>query len=405
MVIPLLNMVFCSLVAISSAAGVDNFFSVLINMSHPENPERKLFKTLIFQEACNECMKAGKGSSCQHNAGFIPYWRVREAHNKHIIEAMYMGNKDLMNQELGGAMTNKREPAFETRLVGTLMTAPIVKLDGKKVSVVWTFVDPNQFGEPSDTALLTVTSVGGKIVLLASDIVNTFSVVSAADSFKAHMRHIRSLPQLAKALIIFVPEENSQQASAQFMNDARMDPHIGNIICFTEHQKTGVLTTNARKERYMNLTICALNNDLIRFWDKFSCIVTPGRVGGFLDNIYEQMTYFKRTVQQKGDGRMPVITYSGKVAQKKDDWVDAFIMMCYWMRNSMQGDVPMEPYNINAMLSAITSLRDVRLVNKTAETVLDQVKEAGGNTSPDFDYKESIEYIRKKRAGTEIEHA
>ena len=320
-----------------------NFYSDMFTMTGPDGKE--LFRSIKVGLACEACIKAGKGDSCEHNQDVIPPWKSRDKFD--MVKALYGDRKDLLLRESVGLVTEDQSSlyraAWVTHFLGNVSAVPVPRF-------LLVACDPNGGGD-SNMAIVSATFVSGSMVIVGMD----NHPVRGHDQIEAVLlAHIAALQILyPNTWIIFVGESNLGQEADHMKHMLRSNAYV---YCIMEGGLAGVRTTQKRKELYA-MELCKFMSQmaLMHTGDKMVCANPLKQLDeetlrkSCMGELQKQLLGFRKIVLHSQTGRSEArISYTGKSQGAQDDLVITTIIAAYWgvqfMTQRIQG-VPYHTFN------------------------------------------------------------
>ena len=200
------------------------------------------FRTIRVSLICQACQDAGKGSECTHNADLIPPWK--SAAKLDMVRALYGSNTDLMERESMGAITADADSVFNETLIDSWMQLKALDSDP---NFFFMAVDPSG-GGASLMGIVSSVLVGTECFIMGLDAMKVKGPEDIKLLLISHLRAVRSHPRLRNAYCIFIPENNLGMEAAHMahmLKDERL------VYTLKEKNRVGVMTTNKRKELYV----------------------------------------------------------------------------------------------------------------------------------------------------------
>lgn len=328
-IVPLLGVSGTALLAISTPeADDDNYYSELMDMRDPDNPEKPLFHIIPIGLACQDCVTAGAASACTHKSSFVPPWKSAARQRK--VAQILAGDKDLHAQENMGMRVSGTQYMFPAQDIIRLAQRPRVTYT-EPVRVVYCAIDPSGGGSQSDYALATVTRIKGNYTVLGLD------RTPSADSRKVeqlvvdHLSRLRRYEPCRGALIVLYVEANMSWIEVDrvrlLAERAVLQP------CFiashnSKPGKLGVITDESNKAAYVDTLRHLLADDRLsharhtQSEDPEACIYA----------LHDQLRRFRRhyVAPREPETQRGRAYMTGKGANRKDDLLLALMMAVYY---------------------------------------------------------------------------
>lgn len=337
-VVPLLEMETTALIAISTPQDKQNFYSEMFELKDARGEE--FFRTIRVSLVCQACQDADKGSECTHNQDLIPPWK--SAAKLDMVRALYGDQKDLMERESMGQITQDANSVFNMGDVESLMQ--MQELDFTP-DYFFTGVDPTG-GGASYMAIVSVVLRENKCFIVGLDA----SPATGPEEIRAlliqHIRGLRGHPRLRNAWCIFVPEANLGQ-EAEHMKHMVKDERLMYVI--HEKKKAGVNTTHKRKELYAKTMLEYVTTT--RIIPRCVCanpkLDANRRLLETKAEFKKQLIQFKQlTIPAAQPFDLPKMIYTGKTKKgMNDDMVMTLMIAVFWGREFLSKRIPNVPYN------------------------------------------------------------
>lgn len=332
-----------ALIAISTPLGKNNFYSVFTDLKDANGDE--IFNTVRMNMSCEMCDaiqqdKTKRAKACKHVLNRLPPWKDPEAHEtvKTIFEQS--GREGDYNRESRAVIEEDGGAPFQSEWIDALSDRPFFSAN---ISPKWiiTTCDPNGGGAYSDTAIMSAYYHGGKMVICGADCYPT-RAEDKKTFIKAHIMGLRAVPRFRKSWIIFIPENNLDDAAGVLVRSLK---RFERVHLFSDLNKDGVRTQTGSKAAYTNKTIeymsglegkeVVIDEEIV-----ISNVHVPirDRFLKFKLEFIKQLRQWKRLVQLgKTEKTRTYVSYGGKsndtgqlVVGQKDDLVITFIMNCYF---------------------------------------------------------------------------
>lgn len=145
------------------------------------------------------------------------------------------------------------------------------------------------------------------------------------DTVTNHIKAVRSLPGLAGAKVIFIPESNTAFESQHYCKSI-IDHQIPNVYLMDEDKKhVGLRTDNNAKKQMAVLFHHALRARIVRFHPLMVTTDNTQTSGDMKKMLIDQLANYKRKIKVRkvsgeDDGELRYTEiYSGKFGGRKDD--------------------------------------------------------------------------------------
>ncbi len=337
-VVPLLEMETTALIAISTPQDKQNFYSEMFELKDARGDP--FFRTIRVSLVCAACEEAGKGSECTHNQDLIPPWK--SAAKLDMVRALYGDQKDLMERESMGQITQDANSVFNMSDVESLMQLQALDFTP---DYFFTAVDPTG-GGASYMAIVSVVLHEDKCFIVGLDA----SPATGPEEIRAlliqHIRGLRGHPRLRNAWCIFVPEANLGQ-EAEHMKHMVKDERL--IYVIHEKKKAGVNTTHKRKELYAKtmLEYVATTRIIPRCVCANPKLDANRRLLETKAEFKKQLIQFKQlTIPAAQPFDLPKLIYTGKTKKgMNDDLVMTLMIAVFWGREFLSKRIPNVPYD------------------------------------------------------------
>lgn len=153
-VVPLLELKYALMFAISTPADEYNYYSKLTRLIDPQTGEpvfNVIHKTLV----CKACRKNGLADDCKHMQAARPEWKNESV----ALIRLVMGvRKDDFEREIGAEITNGQNNAFSPQLIRELFEAPAVREKIKNSPCIYVGIDTSG-DTPSPVSEFSMMSV------------------------------------------------------------------------------------------------------------------------------------------------------------------------------------------------------------------------------------------------------
>lgn len=228
-----------------------------------------------------------------------------------------------------GVITQDQQSVFKAKFVDSLFARPRYKLR-KTPAFVFIACDPNGGGS-SDMGLVSMVVEFNSIVIVGCETHPCKGADSIHKLLTAHVETLRARPALKAAWFIFIPEANLGHEADHMEYLLRPYSRIWTI---RDKQRTGVVTTNTRKELYAMETCKYMTMESVHFWEE---LVVANPSGGeteekrVLEELKKQLMGFKRVIVHPQRGySMPKVVYTGKSQGAADDMVMCLLIGVFW---------------------------------------------------------------------------
>lgn len=335
-VVPLLEMDTTALIAISTPQDNQNFYSEMFELKDARG--EPFFRTIKVSLICEKCKAAGKGSSCTHNLDLIPPWK--SAGKLEMVRALYGDQKELMERESMGAITQDANSVFDMAQIDSVMQLATYEGDA---NYFFTAVDPCG-GGTSYMAIVSLVLIQDKTFIVGLDA----SPADGPEEIRAlliqHIRGVRAIMGNAYCIAIF---ESNLGQEAQHMRHMVKDERLVYVI--HEKKRAGVTTTHKRKELYATTLVESIQD--LRFSPKCVCanpkLDANKRLKITQQEFKKQMIQFKKlTIPAAKPFDLPKIVYTGKTKKGvNDDLVMTLMIGLFWAREFINKKIPNVPYD------------------------------------------------------------
>jgi len=383
-IVPLLEVENTALICISTPQDSMNFYSEMFTLKTPDG--KPLFNTLEVSLVCAACKASENPERCPHMSDEIPPWKSLAKLD--MVKAIYGDKTELLKRESMGVITEDMQSVFREKFVNALFDRPRYTLR-KTPLFVFVACDPNGGGD-SEMGLVSLVVEYNSIVIVGMD---TFCCKGADAIHKlltAHIERLRAKPELKDAWFIFIPEANLGH-EADHMEYMLRD--YRKIWTIRDKSRTGVVTTNTRKELYAMETVKYMTQESVHFWRDLVVANPAGTANeekrcleefkkqlmGYVTfssclpkTLLTQVSFFsfKRVICHPQRGySLPKIIYTGKSQGAKDDLVMTLLIGVFWLTEFTCHRVQARKYALLCplffpikLLLTVTSLRVVQLI-------------------------------------------
>ena len=318
-----------------------NFYTSMMETKDPNDPSKLMFKVLKISLACPACTEAGRASECTHMEKFRPPWK--SASKYQMVKQIYSTNKNMFERESMGLNVEDADavfPAFDVKefLKRSCRVHP-------ESRVLFVGLDPSGGGD-SSMSIVTVSLYANTLVLVCVDEQPIKNVASMEAMLLNHVKRLR-LEFPGHWLACFFESNLGQESShaEAMLERERIDR------CFVMHEKerTGVLTTNARKELYADTLKFYLAQKCIGFREQGLLSGNPsrGEPERIKQVLLEQLLNYRRVTVEAQPGRIAKHMYSGKIAgSRQDDLCLTLQLVTYWAVRFASQSIPGVDYSV-----------------------------------------------------------
>ena len=340
-VVPLLEMETTALIAISTPSDSLNFYSEMFDLKDAQGDP--FFRTINVSLVCDACKAAGKGASCTHNQDLIPPWKSTAKLD--MVRALYADQKDLMQRESMGTITDDAKSLFKSADVIAVMSTT-VELPCTP-DYVFIGVDPNG-GGASMMAIVSVVLHEEGVYVVGIDTAPTDQHEHIEQLLLQHIRSLRGKPQLREAQFIFLPENNLGQEAEHMRHMVRNERRL-----FTVHEKrkAGVCTTHSRKEMMVAALLQYFNGKKLHITNDCICanprMDANTRLVQTKDTMKKQLIQFRKMVipgSQPYKASKYVFTGKAKTGMQ-DDLVMTLMICTWWGQQFLERRIANVPYD------------------------------------------------------------
>jgi len=262
-----------------------------------------------------------------------------------MVKTIYAQNKNMFERESMGLMVEDATAVFESFNVTKFMKRSI-PVDPES-RILFMGLDPSGGGD-SSTSIVTLSLMRNTLVVVCVDEQPIKGVVELERMLIGHVERLRQFDAYPEHWICAFFESNLGQESAHL--EAMLLRHkIKNVWVMHEKEKTGVLTTNARKELYA---------DRLKYFLSQNCI--GWREGGVLTGnprkgederirkvLMEQLSNYRRVTLEAAPGKIAKHQYSGKLSGTRQDDLCLTLQLCsYWATRFAAHSIPDVDYSI-----------------------------------------------------------
>ena len=207
--------------------------------------------------------------------------------------------------------------------------------------VLFMGIDPSGGGD-SSTSIITLSIMQNTIVVVCVDEAPIKGVAELETMLVGHVERLRQHDAYPNHWIACFFESNLGQESAHL--EAILQRHrYKKVWCLHEKEKTGVLTTNARKELYADRLKYFLSQNCIG-WREGGVLTgcsTKGEAERVRKVIMEQLSNYRRVTMEAAPGRVAKWHYSGKLAGSRQDDACLTLQLCtYWATRFAAQSIP-----------------------------------------------------------------
>jgi len=214
-------------------------------------------------------------------------------------------------------------------------------------SILFMALDPSGGGD-SSTSIVTLSLMKNTLVVVCVDEQPVKGVVELERMLIGHVERLRQSNAYPDHWICAFFESNLGQESAHM--EAMLQRHrIKNLWVMHEKEKTGVLTTNTRKELYADRLKYFLSQRCIG-WRQGGVLTgnpnkgEPERIRGVM---MEQLSNYRRVTLEAAPGRVARWQFSGKVCGSRQDDACLTLQLCsYWATRFAARSIPGVDYAI-----------------------------------------------------------
>jgi hypothetical protein len=342
-VIPLLEVVGTALIAISTPLKKANFYSELCELKDHEGG--KVFNVIQITMACEKCEQIKRKATdkprvCKHVLNRLPPWKDAEKHE--LVKLIYeqVGRSGDYDRESRGMIKDDGDAAFQPEWIDAFeRRAPYRNTHAPRW--ILTTCDPNGGGSSSDTAIVSAYFHKGKMVICGIDFHDTKRNEKKL-LLRAHIKALRKVDRFRNSWIIFVPENNLDDAARALVNEARKMERVH--VYTDENLMEGAKTKPWTKIQYTERAVEYLADvDSRVFFDRDLVCANPfkpmdQRLSALKPEFIRQLRQWRKLVYAEKTARTaPYITCSGKtddmgmiVPGQKDDLAMAFVMNAYF---------------------------------------------------------------------------
>lgn len=328
---PLLGVAGTAIVAISTPhTDSDNYYTTLMDLKDPDDPNSSLFKTIRIGLACEQCVAEGVAASCPHKQDLIPPWKSADRQRK--MRKIMESDEHLFLRENLGMLSNANVYVFRGPSIQWLHDAPHYRLQSSP-DILYCAVDPSGGGSQSDYAMVTVAIEGGNYVIVGIDRTPSADSDDVNDMLYRHWASIRSDPRYKSSVIVLYVESNMSYIETdrvvRIAQQLTLQPMYITSHDSSGKNRPGVITTEQNKIAYCDTLKRLLTDHRIRYCDRMIGSDTLS----CLHQLEEQMRQFRRAVKeplQNPEFTNVRVSFTGKGYNKKDDLVMTLMMALYF---------------------------------------------------------------------------
>ncbi len=342
-VVPLLEMDSTALIAISTPSDSLNFYSEMFELKDAQGDP--FFRTINVNLVCDACRAAGKGSECTHNQDLIPPWK--SSAKLDMVRALYADQKDLMQRESMGAITDDAKSLFKSdQVVALLRTEVDVPCTP---DFVFVGVDPNGGGS-SQMAIVSVVLHEDHAYIVGVDTAPTDRHEQIEQLLLQHLRTLRG--RFREAHFILFLENNLGQEAEHMRHMVRNERRV-----FVVHEKrrAGVCTTNKRKEMMVAALLRYFNEQKLHLASRCVCANPMAdantRFAQTKTAFQKQLIQFRKMVLPGAQPYKPsTFVFTGKAKSGMQDDIVMTVMIATWWGQQFVArkiaNVPYDNFNI-----------------------------------------------------------
>ena len=140
-----------------------NFVNELVRQTK-KSDGKPVINLLEFTDVCDSCKKRGKGVSCYHKRGNLPWWHKEEQHRD--LEKLYKGREDDFLAEIKGvAGESTNSPAFNLQDLALMKDPSRIQVINSNQKHIYVSIDPAAGGNRSKYAIVTAIYDGQKMIV------------------------------------------------------------------------------------------------------------------------------------------------------------------------------------------------------------------------------------------------
>lgn len=207
--------------------------------------------------------------------------------------------------------------------------------------VLFLGLDPSGGGD-SSMSITTISLMRNTLVVVCVDEQPIKGVAEMERMLMSHVERLRQPDAYPGHWIACFFESNLGQESAHCEAILQRN-RVKRVWVMHEKEKTGVLTTNARKELYADRLKYFLSQNCIGWRDEGVLTGNPSK--GEAERIrkvcHEQLSNYRRVTMEAAPGRIAKHHYSGKLAgSRQDDLCLTLQLTAYWATRFAAQSIP-----------------------------------------------------------------
>lgn len=269
----------------------------------------------------------------------LPPWKDAEKHE--LVKLIYeqVGRSGDYDRESRGLIKDDGDVAFQSEWIDDFeKRAPYRK--GYSPRYIVMTCDPNGGGTSSDTAMVSAYYHKGKMVICGIDFHETKRNQKPL-LLRAHIKALRKINRFKSSWIVFIPENNLDDAARALVNEAQRFERLH--VYMDENLMEGAKTKTWTKIQYTERAIDYLADDGCVYFDQDLVCANPfkgleERLTTLKPEFIKQLRQWRKIVDPgKTAKATPYVTCTGKtddsgmiVPGQKDDLSMAFIMNAYF---------------------------------------------------------------------------
>jgi len=283
-------------------------------------------------------------TSFAHFLGFA--FTFSESQSKYnMVKSIYAQNKNMFERESMGLQVEDADVVFPAYDVISFMKRSVPVHHESRV--LFMGIDPSGGGD-SSTSIVTLSLMANTIVVVCVDEQPIKGVAELEKMLVAHVERLRQSDAYPTHWIAGFFESNLGQESAHL--EAILQRHrYKRVWCMHEKERTGVLTTAARKELYADRLKYFLSQNCIGWRE--GGVLTGSSKKGEAERIRlvmkEQLSNYRRVTMEAAPGRVAKWHYSGKLAGSRQDDACLTLQLCtYWATRFAAQSIPNVDYSM-----------------------------------------------------------
>ena len=270
-VVPLLNMKFARLIAISTPGEEYNFYNEMVWKLLERHEEIALDVCVVAVDMiCKACHHCGN-YKCHHMKYLFPKW-IRCERTSNLTDILLEGDVAVRARELYGKMEKDMSQSYEIRDIQWLKESEPYDMQiflNSNIPVV-IGIDPG--GDNDKIAICSTVFYGESMIIIGLDETTYSEEIQVRRFLAAHIDHIRSMILFNESKIIITIEANGGRAKNLKWHILNAFPEDKNIFVIDEwwsksnkRYQAGILSTNEITCGAHELSMTTLSEHRMRF--------------------------------------------------------------------------------------------------------------------------------------------